>query len=390
MKARRPQDSADGDPEELSPPASTPAKAGYVGHISTYHKLAYGLPGFATSSLSFLISVYATDFFVSLGASLAFLSFFMALARSFDIVTDPLMAWCSDGTRTRFGRRRPYMLCACAFYAVLFALLFSPPAPPEDGSPNTKAAIWFGIFYTLFYFSDTVANVPYESLGPELSDSYEERSRIYFVAKLCNMAGMLVAAGGPALVAYLIRHNSLTPVHVDAHSLFSEASRGAADPVPPQFLDGAVCRMATECNSTTGEYCFMERHTQPGSIQQPHHSFNLFFETPLELIEQGYAVVVGTGGSAGGHLFNCTERAASVCNYEVTAASSPACVPFFRYSMSALDAERSAFTALAIGGESKCSLLLQLSTFSKAFYQSLPVPSPACQLIHCALQMVRT
>ena len=54
-------------------------------------------------------------------------------------------------------------------------------------------------------------------------------------------------------MAYLIRHNSLTPVHVDAHSLFSEASRAAADPVPPQFLDGTVCRMATECNSTTGE-----------------------------------------------------------------------------------------------------------------------------------------
>ena len=31
--------------------------------------------------------------------------------------------------------------------------------------------------------------VPYESLGPELSDSYEERSRIFYVAKLCNMAG---------------------------------------------------------------------------------------------------------------------------------------------------------------------------------------------------------
>ena len=64
---------------------------------------------------------------------------------------------------------------------------------------------------------------------------------------------MLVAAGGPALVAYLIRHNSLTPMHVDAHSLFSEASTAAADPAPPQFLDGNVCRMATECNSTTGE-----------------------------------------------------------------------------------------------------------------------------------------
>ena len=58
----------------------------------------------------------------------------------------------------------------------------------------------------------------------------------------------------------------------------------------------------------------MERHTQPGSIQEPHHTFNLFFETPLELVEQGYQVVVGTGGTAGAsHLFNCTERAASVC-----------------------------------------------------------------------------
>ena len=51
------------------------------------------------------------------------------------------------------------------------------------------------------------------------------------------------------------------------------------------------------------------------------------------------------------------------CSYEVTAASSPACVPFSRYNMSALDAERSAFTALAIGGEWLCSLQLLLSTF---------------------------
>ena len=39
--------------------------------------------------------------------------------------------------------------------------------------------------------------VPYESLGPELSDLYEERSRIFYVAKLCNMAGQRSAA--PAL-----------------------------------------------------------------------------------------------------------------------------------------------------------------------------------------------
>lgn len=54
---------------------------------------------------------------------------------------------------------------------------------------NPYAAFWFGIFYTAFYLADTVTNVPYEALGPELSDSYNERSRIYFVHKFFNMLG---------------------------------------------------------------------------------------------------------------------------------------------------------------------------------------------------------
>ena len=54
---------------------------------------------------------------------------------------------------------------------------------------NPYAAFWFGIFYTAFYLADTVTNVPYEALGPELSDIYEERSRIYFVHKFFNMLG---------------------------------------------------------------------------------------------------------------------------------------------------------------------------------------------------------
>ena len=49
---------------------------------------------------------------VTLGAGLAFLSFFTALARSFDVITDPMMGWISDSTVSRFGmkgRRKPYM-----------------------------------------------------------------------------------------------------------------------------------------------------------------------------------------------------------------------------------------------------------------------------------------
>jgi MFS transporter len=46
----------------------------------------------------------------SIGTRLAFIAFFTAVARSFDAITDPLMAWVTDQTRTRWGRRRPYIV----------------------------------------------------------------------------------------------------------------------------------------------------------------------------------------------------------------------------------------------------------------------------------------
>lgn len=49
------------------------------------------------------------------------------MARSFDVITDPVMAWVSDQTRGRMGRRRPYILLGAPFYALFIVLLFSPP-----------------------------------------------------------------------------------------------------------------------------------------------------------------------------------------------------------------------------------------------------------------------
>ena len=72
--------------------------------------------------------MYLTDFYVALGAPLAFLNFFTAAARSLDVLTDPVMGWASDRTRGRFGRRLPYTLSGCLVYGALFAALFSPPA----------------------------------------------------------------------------------------------------------------------------------------------------------------------------------------------------------------------------------------------------------------------
>jgi len=54
-------------------------------------KLSYGAPQFATMSLTFLINVYGNRFYTQMGAQLSSLAFFTALARSLDVMTDPLM-----------------------------------------------------------------------------------------------------------------------------------------------------------------------------------------------------------------------------------------------------------------------------------------------------------
>ena len=57
-------------------------------------------------------------------------------------------------------------------------------------NPSTIATVWFAVFYPTFYLADTYSNVPYEALGPELSDDYHERNKIFFTAKIFNFLGM--------------------------------------------------------------------------------------------------------------------------------------------------------------------------------------------------------
>lgn len=132
-------------------------------------KIAYGSVSFATLSLSLLINAFGSDFYVQIGALLPIISLFTALARSFDIVTDLWMGWFSDNVRTPYGRRRPFMAVGCVPYGVLFFLFFTPPL----GLDPIAMSLYFGIAYTLFYLSDTLAQVPYEALGPELSTDYK-------------------------------------------------------------------------------------------------------------------------------------------------------------------------------------------------------------------------
>jgi hypothetical protein len=126
----------------------------------------YSLPSFGKMSCLVLLNVNSTLYYESLGASLIYMSFFVILARSLEILVKPLIAHVSDEIKTKMGRRKPFMLIGCGFYALFLVLLFSPPTVQT----TTKAlSIWYGVFFTLFFLAESVTIPPYLALAPELS-----------------------------------------------------------------------------------------------------------------------------------------------------------------------------------------------------------------------------
>mgnify|MGYP003706063421 CR=1 FL=1 len=169
------------------------------GRLSCCTYLSYAAPSFSTTPCSALISIYLVPFYEAAGANLAYIAFFIALARSFDVITDPLMSYATDSCRSKHGRRRPFLITGAAPYGVLLAFLCWAPA----GWTSVSVSLYFGILYILFFLFGTYTNIPYDAVAPELTDNYEDRTRVYFYCTLFDALGGLIAVGGPVGVATL-------------------------------------------------------------------------------------------------------------------------------------------------------------------------------------------
>jgi len=91
-----------------------------------------------------------------------------------DAVNDPLVGYLSDNTRTRWGRRRPWLLAGLPFYVVFLVLIYAVPEPFRQGD----ALFWYAlVMIFLFETASTVMNTNYEALFPELFLAFRERTR---------------------------------------------------------------------------------------------------------------------------------------------------------------------------------------------------------------------
>jgi len=142
---------------------------------------------------------------ISLGLSAVWLGAIMMVPRLWDAVSDPVMGHITDNTRSRWGRRRPYLLFGGVAVAVTFVAIWWVPRGPnvEAWFGSAAAYNWFQLAFILggmltFYTACTVFEIPHGALGMEMSDDYHERTRL-FSAK--SFLGNLFAMGTPWLIA---------------------------------------------------------------------------------------------------------------------------------------------------------------------------------------------
>ncbi|CEM11315.1 unnamed protein product [Vitrella brassicaformis CCMP3155] len=171
------------------------------GKVPMWKSVSYAAPELAKMSMQRLITVHILVHYEKLGASLALLAFFQAIGRSLDVLTDPLMANITDGAETPYGRRRPFMLVGTFLYGAFLFLLCNPPTA-VTGKP--EVSYWFGAFYILFFMADTLTHIPFNALGQELTSDPKERRGVFFIVKIFEGLGSLIASVSPVLLGLLM------------------------------------------------------------------------------------------------------------------------------------------------------------------------------------------
>ena len=143
-----------------------------------------------------ILAPFMTNF---LGIGATTVATLLLASKLYDVVTDPLMGIISDRTRSRWGRRRPFLFLGGIIAAAGFALAFNPP----EFAGQTPLIAFMLAALLLTYTGYTVFNIPYLAMPAEMTGSYHVRTslmahRIAFV----NVGG-LISVFSFALVEYL-------------------------------------------------------------------------------------------------------------------------------------------------------------------------------------------
>jgi len=156
--------------------------------IPFHLKVVYGFGAFVNNTLADAIGRMMIVLNLGLGMNPALVGLLGALPRLTDALTDPMMGYISDNTKSRWGRRRPYIFVGAISVAIVFTMLWQLPPGKSEG--------WYFWYFLagslIFFLAYTVYATPWVALGYELTPDYHERTRLMGVQNFFgNIAYMI-------------------------------------------------------------------------------------------------------------------------------------------------------------------------------------------------------
>jgi len=176
--------------------------------ISIKQKSAYALGMLVNNLQAAALPAMVVILNLGLGMDPVLVGIIGFVPRIFDALSDPMMGYISDNTRSRWGRRRPYIFIGALLAGLIFALMWQLPA-------GHSQSFYFWVFMTasiLFFLAYTVYATPFVAFGYEMTPDYHERTRLHAFA---NFIGQFAWLGAPWFYAIM------------ASSLFKNTPHGA-------------------------------------------------------------------------------------------------------------------------------------------------------------------
>lgn len=159
--------------------------------LSLSTKLAYGTGDLGPAMVSMIKGFFLLNFLINIaGLSPLSAGSVLLIGKIWDAVNDPIVGTLTDRTRTRWGRRRPWLLFGSVPFGLAFFLHFIVPS----GLSSTGLFWYYVVVGILLDAGFTAVNVPYAALTPELSSDNQERTDLNMYRFSFSVLGGLVAA----------------------------------------------------------------------------------------------------------------------------------------------------------------------------------------------------
>jgi glycoside/pentoside/hexuronide:cation symporter, GPH family len=172
-------------------------------------KFFYGISdfGFACTdtTMQVLFAIFMTDV---VGLKPVYAAAAIFFGRTWDYINDPLIGFFTDRVRSRWGRRRPFLLFGFIPFGLTFAMMWY--------RPTTDSPFWLAAYYALAYFlfdtSYTFVTMPYSALTPELTQDYDERTSLTTYRMAFSILGSLLAFTVPLMIIGAMRPENTSRV----------------------------------------------------------------------------------------------------------------------------------------------------------------------------------